>query len=77
MLVPRPPRRRVHLRPRRFRELLLGLRVLVRFPTSWYVCTRRCVAKIVPLTWFPDACTCEKAADGSFNPANEIDFTTR
>lgn len=24
-----------------------------------------------------DACTCEKASDGGFNPANEIDFTTR
>lgn len=22
-------------------------------------------------------CTCEKAADGGFNPANEIDFTTK
>lgn len=24
-----------------------------------------------------DACTCEKAADGGFNPENEIDFTTK
>lgn len=24
-----------------------------------------------------DACTCEKAQDGGFNPALEIDFTTR
>lgn len=24
-----------------------------------------------------DACTCEKASDGGFNPANEVDFTTR
>lgn len=24
-----------------------------------------------------DACTCEKATDGGYNPANEIDFTTK
>lgn len=24
-----------------------------------------------------DACTCEKARDGGFNPALEIDFTTQ
>jgi len=24
-----------------------------------------------------DACTCEKAKDGGFNPSNEIDFTTK
>ncbi|KAG6014984.1 hypothetical protein E4U54_004509 [Claviceps lovelessii] len=24
-----------------------------------------------------DACTCEKASDGGFNPALEVDFTTR
>lgn len=23
------------------------------------------------------ACTCEKAADGTYNPANEVDFTTK
>ncbi|KAF7561623.1 hypothetical protein G7046_g2519 [Stylonectria norvegica] len=23
------------------------------------------------------ACTCEKAADGGFNPSNEVDFTTK
>lgn len=25
---------------------------------------------------FVGGCTCEKATDGGFNPANEIDFTT-
>lgn len=28
------------------------------------------------LTLPQDSCTCEKARDGGYNPANEIDFTT-
>ena len=37
----------------------------------------RCPKILSRLTAPPDACTCEKASDGKFDPSNEVDFTTK
>lgn len=80
LLLPGPSRRPVHLRPRQHGEPKAGRPVRLRCPSCWYVSPFQviCWAAADRHSLHPDACTCEKAADGGFNPSeNEIDFTTK